>query len=61
LTVLRDNDKPLTLEECAKLGNVPYFVDGAIVKVETSETTKPSHSGLTTAELEYKPCDVGTK
>lgn len=54
ITVKRDNETPVVLEEDVRLANVPYFVDGAILKVETSEPIKPSHSGLAAADLEYR-------
>jgi hypothetical protein len=49
---MRDNGKTLAIDENAKLGAIPYFIDGAILSVETTQPSKVSHSGLTTADLE---------
>lgn len=53
LTITRDNDKPMVIDEASRLGSIPYFVDGALIKVQTSQPLKANHSGLTTADLEY--------
>jgi hypothetical protein len=40
LIVAREDGKPLALSEGTKLGDVPYFTDGAIIKVASKNPKK---------------------
>lgn len=40
LLVSREDGKPISIGEGVKLGDVPYFVDGAILKVSSRNPKK---------------------
>ena len=44
LIVNREDNKPLTISERVKIGDVPYFEDGAIIKVDSRAPKKPPKS-----------------
>ena len=40
IMVSREDGKPITIGEGTKIGDVPYFVDGAILKVNSKNPKK---------------------
>ena len=40
LIVSREDGKAITINEGTKVGDVPYFVDGAILKISTKNPKK---------------------
>ena len=52
--VAREDGKGITINEGTKIGDVPYFVDGAILKVNTKNPKKQKVvSGLKASELQH--------
>jgi hypothetical protein len=61
LIVAREDNRPISIGEGTKIGDVPYFTDGAIIVVNSRAPKKEvMHSGIKTSDLEYLPRDIGT-
>lgn len=53
LIIAREDGKPLALTEATRVGDVPYFTDGAIIKVASKNPKKqPLHSGIKASDIE---------
>ena len=51
--VSREDGKPITIGEGTKIGDVPYFVDGAILKVNSKNPKKQVvHSGIKASDIQ---------
>ena len=51
--VSREDGKLITISEGTKLGDIPYFVDGAILKVNSRNPKKQVvHSGIKASDIE---------
>ena len=54
LIVTREDHKPISVSEGNKLGDIPYFVDGAVLNVASKNPKKePLHSGIKASDIEY--------
>lgn len=53
LIVSKEDNRPIAINEGTKIGDVPYFTDGAIIVVNSRAPKKEvMHSGIKTADLE---------
>lgn len=50
--VSREDGKPINLSEAVRIRDVPYFQDGAILKVDTRNPKKESHIGIKASDIE---------
>jgi len=59
LIVAREDDRLITISESTKIREVPYFADGAILKVSSKNPKKESHVGIKTSDIEYNNSYLG--
>lgn len=53
LIVTREDHKPINIGEGTKLGDIPYFVDGAILHVASKNPKKEAlHTGIKASDIE---------